>query len=181
MKHVNWILITVLVMTPVLTGCASEWRSASRESIGVAPLPVEEPGAVVQVYAAKVWGWRGWFADHTWVAAKPSGAEQYTVYEVLGWRIFRGRSVVRIEEDLPDRRWFGSEPRILADLRGSLAEAVAKKVDEAARSYPYPDKYRIWPGPNSNTFTAWIAQQVPELGLNLPMRAIGRSYPLEMN
>ena len=31
-------------------------------------------------------------------------------------------------------------------------------------------------GPNSNTFTAWIAKQVPELELDLPFSAIGSGY-----
>ena len=34
----------------------------------------------------------------------------------------------------------------------------------------------MWPGPNSNTFTAWIARAVPELELNLPSTAIGKDY-----
>ncbi len=178
-KHATRILIVLAALTPALSACMSDWRMASRESIGIAPLAADEPEAVVQVYAAATFGWRGWFADHTWVATKSAQAEQYTVYEVLGWRIYRGDPIVRIAQDLPDRKWFGSEPRILIDLRGAVAEAVAEKVDEAARSYPYHNKYRMWPGPNSNTFTAWIAHQVPELGLDLPPRAIGKSYPLE--
>ena len=39
-----------------------------------------------------------------------------------------------------------------------------------AASYPYPNSYRPWPGPNSNTFLAHIARQVPELGIHLPLR-----------
>ena len=31
-------------------------------------------------------------------------------------------------------------------------------------------------GPNSNTFMAWIARRVPELGLDLPSTAIGKDY-----
>ena len=34
----------------------------------------------------------------------------------------------------------------------------------------------MWPGPNSNSFTAWIALEVPELGLRLPAKAIGQSW-----
>ena len=171
----------LLMAALALSGCSSNWRTSSRDSAGIAPLPSEEAGAVVQVYAAKVWGWRGWFADHTWVAAKPAGAEHYTVYEVIGWRLYRGNPAVRIARDVPDRKWFGATPKVLADLRGAIAETVAAKVDAAARSYPYPDEYRAFPGPNSNTFTAWIAREVPELDLDLPLRAVGKSYPLEQN
>ena len=34
----------------------------------------------------------------------------------------------------------------------------------------------MWPGPNSNTFVAWVAREVPELGLDLPPTAIGKDY-----
>jgi hypothetical protein len=34
----------------------------------------------------------------------------------------------------------------------------------------------IWPGPNSNTFVAFVARQVPELALDLPPTAIGKDY-----
>ncbi len=49
-------------------------------------------------------------------------------------------------------------------------------VDLAARSYPWASEYRVFPGPNSNTFVAWIGRQVPELGLDLPFSAIGSGY-----
>jgi hypothetical protein len=34
----------------------------------------------------------------------------------------------------------------------------------------------MWPGPNSNTFTAWVLRGVPELGADLPPTAIGKDY-----
>jgi hypothetical protein len=49
-------------------------------------------------------------------------------------------------------------------------------VDRAARAYPWKTTYKLFPGPNSNTFTAWIAKQVPELELDLPFSAIGSGY-----
>jgi len=49
-------------------------------------------------------------------------------------------------------------------------------IDAAALSYPWKNTYKAYPGPNSNTFIAWIALQVPELELDLPFSAIGSSY-----
>jgi len=43
-------------------------------------------------------------------------------------------------------------------------------------SYPWPDAYRVWPGPNSNTFVAWVAREVPELDVRLPVSAIGKDW-----
>ena len=171
--------IIPLIMTLMLvTACSSgrDWRTASRESAGIAPDPLTTKEAVLQVYGASTWGWRGWFAIHTWIAAKHTGESSYTVYEVIGWRQRRGLSVVRIEKDLPDRFWFGEKPRLLKEHRGDGVDRLISTVDSAARAYPWPDTYEAFPGPNSNTFTAWVARQVPELGLHLPFSAIGSSY-----
>ena len=162
-----------------VAGCSgSSWRDASRDSAGLAP-PVSEPQAVVQVYAARVWGWRGWFADHTWIATKTEAADSYVVYEVIGWFLRRGGSALRIAEDVPDRYWFGAEPRLLLDRRGAAAAALIDDIADAARRYPYQQTYRAYPGPNSNTFTAWVATEVPALELRLPLRALGKNYPFD--
>ncbi|MCP4925636.1 MAG: DUF3750 domain-containing protein, partial [Gammaproteobacteria bacterium] len=46
----------------------------------------------------------------------------------------------------------------------------------AARAYPWKHSYKAFPGPNSNTFTAWVAQEVPQLDLDLPWSAIGSGF-----
>jgi hypothetical protein len=76
----------------------------------------------------------------------------------------------------PDDYWFGDRPEILVDLRGESAEASIPRIEAAVAAYPYNRSYRIWPGPNSNTFTAWIGRRVPELRLKLPPTAIGKDY-----
>ncbi len=160
-----------------LAGCpAKDWRTASREPAGIAPDPAVTREAVLEVYGARAWGWRGWFAIHTWISVKPTNAESYTVYEVVGWRQRRGLPVVRIEKDRPDRYWYGELPRLLKEFRGEGVDRLIAEVDRAARNYPWPDTYAAFPGPNSNTFIAWIARQVPELGLELPFSAIGSGY-----
>lgn len=168
------LMIAVLL---TLSGCANDdWRTASREPAGIAPDPATTQEAVIQVYGAPAWGWRGWFAIHTWIATKPSNAEGYTVYEVIGWRQRSGLPVLRIEPDHPDRYWFGERPDLLLDRRGPGVDALIEAVDQAAQAYPWKHEYRVFPGPNSNTFPAWIAEQVPELGLDLPFSAIGSGW-----
>jgi len=155
---------------------AGDWRSASREPAGIAPDPAKHPEAIVQVYAARAYSWRGAFGVHSWIAVKPKDAPGFTVYEVIGWRVRHGYPGLAISDRAPDARWFGNLPEIIADLRGPEAEAVIPRLDEAARGYPYIDFYRVWPGPNSNTFTAHVARAVPELKLDLPPTAIGKDY-----
>lgn len=169
---------TILLIGTALINCASnkDWRTASREPAGIAPDPEITEEAVLQVYGARAWGWRGWFAIHTWIAAKRTGEASYTVYDVVGWRGHRGQPVMRIVKGIPDRRWFGEMPRILVEHRGEGVDELIEAVHQAAIDYPWKTTYKVFPGPNSNTFTAWVARQVPQLNLELPFTAIGSGY-----
>ena len=160
----------------LLSGCAADWRNASQESTGIAPDPARHPEAIVQVYAARAHSWRGAFGVHTWVAAKAAGADAFTVYEVIGWRARHGGSALVISGRAPDSRWFGAAPEIIADLRGPGVDAVIGRIDAAARKYPHAFQYRLWPGPNSNSFTAYLGRAAPELRLDLPPTAIGKDF-----
>ena len=155
-----------------------DWRTANRDSAGIAPDPAETPEAVVQVYAARALNWRGIFGVHTWIATKPENSSHFTVHQVIGWRVLRDLPAVFSETAIPDRNWFGNRPEIIAELRGKEATEAIAKIAEAVESYPYVHEYRLWPGPNSNTFTAYVARKVPELKLDLPVTAIGKDYPV---
>jgi hypothetical protein len=152
------------------------WRRASREPVGLAPDPAVTPEPVVQVYAARAVRWRGYFGVHTWIAAKGTNADAFTVYEVTGFRVRRGGRAVNVSRRAPDGRWFGSAPDLLADVRGAGVDALIRRIEEAAALYPYNGTYRIWPGPNSNTFTAFVLRRVPELRVDLPANAVGKDY-----
>ena len=167
------VLLTLMVGRSVI---AQDWRTASTEPVGLAPDAATPPEAVVQVYGARTWGWRGNFGVHTWVAVKPENALTYTVYEVIGWRLRSYDSVVAIHNRAADARWYGNAPELYADKRGPEAEKLISRIDAAARSYPHAKEYFAWPGPNSNTFTAWITRAVPELEVDLPPTAIGKDY-----
>ena len=173
------LLLPVLFVAVMVVGrsvTAQDWRTASREPVGLAPAPGAMAEAIVQVYAARTVGARGAFGVHTWVATKAENGAAYTVYEVIGWRLRWGGTAVVISGRAPDARWFGSEPVLIAEKRGPDAGKLIPRIDAAARSYPWADEYRAWPGPNSNTFTAWIARAVPELEVDFPATAIGKDY-----
>ena len=178
LKKALIILPAILLTGAALLNCSSgkDWRTASRESAGIAPDPAVTEEAVLQVYGARAWGWRGWFAIHTWIAAKRTGEASYSVYDVVGWRGYRGQPVMRIIQGVPDRYWFGAKPRILVEHRGAGVDELIEAVHRAAEDYPWKTTYKVFPGPNSNTFTAWVARQVPELELELPFTAIGSGY-----
>ncbi len=158
----------------------THWSAASRASSDQAPNPRDEPAALIQVYGARAYSWRGAFGIHTWIATKRRAAAQYTVYQAIGWNLYRGRSVVTVSRGgPPDLLWFNAEPEILLERRGPAAEALIGRIEAAVAAYPYVRQYRVWPGPNSNTFTAFVARQVPELGLDLPPTAIGKDYLID--
>ena len=152
------------------------WWKASRESSGQAPDPVVTREAIVQVYSARAFSWRGAFGVHTWISVKRTNARKFVVYQVVGWRLRAGSTSVVIEPDIPDRLWYDALPELLVDLRGPGVDNIITKIDIAARAYPYGGTYTVWPGPNSNTFTAWIGRRVPELKLDLPPTAIGKDW-----
>ena len=123
-KNFWWKVIPVMVLA-VMIGkfgiCHSmaDWKTASRASAGIAPDPATHREAIVQVYGARAFGWRGYFGVHTWVAVKPTNAADFTVYEVIGWQVRRGAPAIYISNRPADGRWFDAMPEILADVRGA--------------------------------------------------------------
>lgn len=178
-RALHWLtgIIMAIMMAAVGTpGHASDWRTASREPVGLAPDPAVVKEAMVQVYGARAVGAKGLFGVHTWVAVKPSDASEWTVYEVVGWRLRSTGNVVVVRNRAPDGRWFGEMPELYAQKRGAGVDELIARIDEAAHAYPHAHEYRAWPGPNSNTFVAWIGRAVPELEMDLPATAIGKDY-----
>jgi Protein of unknown function (DUF3750) len=153
-----------------------DWRSASQASVGLAPDPATTPEPIIQVYAARTVRWRGYFGVHTWLAAKPSFADRYTVYEVIGWRLRRAGSAVVVSHRPADARWFGNAPTLVAEVRGDGVDDMIERLEQAVADYPYATTYRVWPGPNSNTFTAHVLRAVPALKADLPATAIGKDF-----
>ena len=152
------------------------WQTARWSSAGILPEAGSDPEARIVVFAARTAGWRGIFAVHTWIVVKPTDAEAYTRYEVTGF----GRPL-RINGRPPDGYWVGDRPRIVADIRGARAAAAIPKIEAGITAYPYTEygDYRMWPGPNSNTFVATVLRAVPELEITMPPEAIGKDYRVD--
>jgi hypothetical protein len=182
MRYLIFFLLALFLLGPIWliitnkVDLNSNWQTASRRSSGLAPSPTTYSPAVIQVYMARTYNWRGLFATHTWIAMKPKDAKTYTVYQVIGWRQFMSLPVLSIAEDIPDRFWFGQKPTLLQDIQGQVAEKIIPQIEQAVHDYPYKNVYHVWPGPNSNSFPAYIARRVPDLHLLLPPITIGKDY-----
>jgi len=170
-----YFLLAILYLRHTESVTNGQWWSATRESAGIAPDPHTTHEPVVQVYAARTVGWRGYVGVHTWIAVKRSEARQFTVYEVIGYRISSGNVVVASHRP-PDGYWFGARPELLSDVRGTGVEQIIDDIEAGVRTYPYAHRYRVWPGPNSNTFIAWVLRHAPNLHTDLPATAIGKDY-----
>ncbi|AQU82268.1 MULTISPECIES: DUF3750 domain-containing protein [unclassified Halomonas] len=179
----RWLLGCVALLALLLVGPAwmlasgtiaidVHWSSLDRSSAGLAPTPESSSEAVVQVYAANAYNWRGAFGVHPWIAIKEEGESNYRILQVMSWR----RPTVVAAIDTPDRAWFGNAPMLLADYRGDVASALIPEIIAATKRYPSAERYRVWPGPNSNTFIAWIAREVEGFSVALPATAVGKDF-----
>ncbi len=149
------------------------WRDADWSSTGTLPNAADYKPARVIVFTGKAGAWKGIFAVHSWIVFKAAGATEWTRYDVVGWG-----NPVRTNNWPPDGRWFGNRPVAIADVSGADAEKLIPRIEAAVRDYSFrhAGDYRIWPGPNSNSFTAAILRALPELGVALPPNAVGRDF-----
>jgi hypothetical protein len=155
----------------------ASFRDADWSSVGMLPPAGADREARLLVFTGRTGRWKGIFSVHSWVVFKPENAAGWSRYDVVGWG-----QPVRNNGWAPDSRWFGNTPRVLVDVRGAEAAILIPKVQAAITAYSYSNfgDYRIWPGPNSNTFTATVLRSVPELEATLPPNAVGkdfRAYP----
>jgi hypothetical protein len=127
----------------------------------------------VLVFAARTGRWKGIFAHHSWIVLKPAGAAGYMRYDKVGWG-----SPVRRNGWAADALWYGNRPELIGKAEGAEAEALIPKIEAAVAAYPHNGNggYRVWPGPNSNTFVAHVLSAVPELDATLPPTAIGKDW-----
>jgi hypothetical protein len=149
------------------------WRDADWSSTGTLPPAADDKAARVIVFTGTAGAWKGIFAVHSWIVLKRANAAEWIRYDVVGWG-----QPVRVNNWPPDGRWFGNTPVAIADISGPAAEKLIPRIEAAVEDYRFnrAGDYRIWPGPNSNSFTAAVLRAVPELGVALPPNAVGRDF-----
>jgi hypothetical protein len=152
------------------------FRDADWSSTGALPEASAYPDARVLVLAGRTGGWKGVVAVHSWIVFKAEGASSWTRYDVVGWG-----NPVRLNGWAPDARWYGTAPSVVADIKGAEAQALIPKIEQAVQDYRYAGygDYRLWPGPNSNSFVATVLRAVPEVNITMPPNAIGRDFRAE--
>ena len=149
------------------------WRDADWSSTGILLAAAVFGPARVIIFTGTAGAWKGVFSVHSWIVLKHADEKRWTRYDVVGWG-----EPVRLNNWPVDGRWYGNTPVMLADISGAEAERLIPTIEKAIAAYNYgrAGDYRIWPGPNSNSFVAAILRAVPELGLALPPNAVGRDF-----
>ena len=98
---------------------------------------------------------------------------------MIGWRLFGNHSSVDLHWGDPARYWYGEKPILLGEISGADAEKAIPKIRDAAENYPFAWNYRVWPGPNSNTFISHLIRSAENFPFGLPPHAIGKDYSVE--
>lgn len=129
----------------------------------------------VQLRHASLPSLLGLFASHYWFVVFDAGkAERWEVWQT---RNAGGRSIGHLHCDLKpaDANVGGGPMHVEAEWTGTEAEKI-RDVLQRAQAYPFCERYRYWPGPNSNTFVAWVLR---EAGVAHPLarRAVGGRFP----
>jgi Protein of unknown function (DUF3750) len=155
---------------------AKAWSQADWSSTNMLPPARTKPEAIVHVYAARTGRWKGIFAHHSWIVIKERGAGSYTRYDKVAWG-----QPVKTNGWAPDARWYGHRPALVGSVEGAAAEALIPKIRAAVARYPYKayGGYSVWPGPNSNSFVAYVLAAIPEAGIALPPTAVGKDWRVD--
>lgn len=117
----------------------------------------------------------GVIAVHYWFVVFEDGGACHR-WEVWQDANAGGRSLGHLHCDLkpPDEDVGGGPMTVAAQWTGEQAARIKAVLDKAPQ-YPYCEVYRYWPGPNSNTYAAWVLRQA---GIRYPLvwRAFGKNW-----
>ncbi|MEE2953397.1 MAG: DUF3750 domain-containing protein [Pseudomonadota bacterium] len=152
------------------------WRAADWTSAHLLPPASELREPALYILAARTGGLKGAVSEHSWIVLKEAGRQSYERFDKAGWG-----EPIKTNNWAPDARWYSNEPYVVAEIHGEAAETLIPRVKAAIAAYPYSHRgdYQIFPGPNSNSFVAYVMRRVPGLGAFLPPAAVGRDYPVD--
>ena len=74
------------------------------------------------------------------------------------------------------QHWNGKLLGSVTGGKNSLAHTMLNFIQERTPDYPHQENYTAYPGPNSNTYVAWILKHFPESDITLPWNAFGKKY-----
>ena len=117
----------------------------------------------------------GLLAVHYWFVVIAPDGERHR-WEVWQTKDAGGASIGHVHCDLkaPDEGVGGGPARTAAQWSGEAAARI-RAVLQNCKAYPYCHRYLPWPGPNSNTFAAWVLRKAG-IAHELPWQAFGSRF-----
>jgi hypothetical protein len=168
--RLRWLLLAWLALALAGEGY-SRFRPAAWTAATATPDEV-----VVQLRCATIPGGLGLLAVHYWFAVFDPPTHHWQRWEVWQRPNAGGTSWQHVHKDLmtADASVGGGPVQIRAEWHGAEARALA---DALAQSSEYADRgrYLAWPGPNSNTYIAWVLRR-SGVAADLEPRGIGKDY-----
>ena len=98
----------------------------------------------------------GVIAHHAWFVVEADGRTDR--WEVWQHRNVGGMSCGHLHQNLqPAFADVGAGGVLqLATYEGDTATALTHRIETSPTRYPFCNRYVVWPGPNSNTWVAWV-------------------------
>ena len=170
MWRLRWVIAAWVVLCgigAVVTGFVPATDATSQ------PLPDKR---VVQLWSTPLPEGLGCIADHHWLLAFDPGTKTWHRWEVMERTHLGGTNWGYVYQDCykPYHTFGGGPPSLMMTWKGTTADRLAEVLDRAA-DYPLRERYLAWPGPNCNTFAAWVLR---EAGVSSDMgpKSLGENY-----
>jgi hypothetical protein len=124
------------------------------------PLPAAPTEPLVQLRCAPLPGALGSIAEHHWFLEFDPEDGRWHRWELWQLANVGGTSWGHVHKDLirAEAGLNGYPPRVVAEWRGQAARDLRAAIADSA-AYPHRDRYLAWPGPNSNTYIAWVLRR----------------------
>jgi hypothetical protein len=168
--------IGILLAGPIATLFFDQNTRLQVDSFELNQLSSFKDCSAIEVYGAPTGRWLSSFSLHMWIGLKRVDEEFFTIYEVRRQPPPNAPSPLCCWKGDPDRLWAGNQPKRYLHIEGAEADHLIPLIEQAIQSYPFQNYYLTWPGPNCNTFIAYIGRLVEGMHLELPPNAIGKDF-----
>ena len=125
------------------------------------------------ILAARTGRWKSIFAEHMSIVLKPEGAAPG---RAMTWSAGATPCAAMPGRRMPSGMATG--PMWWPRSRARRRQALIPRVEASIAAYPHSARgaYTVWPGPNSNSFVAWVVRNTEGFSAELPPVAIGKDY-----
>jgi len=161
--HHYLILLTLGALALILSSCGSP-QSIRPDALIVVKdvqIPNDEP-LLAQ------------FATHSWVQYRPDVNSPWRRIEIVNKTSGLLHHVIDDETAHAKKRW-DERVRILSQSDGNKNPHFVRDIMSFAKNYE-ASIYRVWPGPNSNTFAEHLMREVDGVSAVLDHNAVGKEH-----